>query len=544
MSVDPPSSDQVPSDQSLVAAARAWLAVDPDPETRAEIESLLERQDMPALRDRFGSSLQFGTAGLRGALGGGPNRMNRLVVRRAAAGLARHLGAIDPGCAGRGVVIGHDARRGSADFALDTACVLAAHGIRALLLPPHVPTPVLAWSVVEMDAAAGVMVTASHNPPQDNGYKVYLGDGAQIVPPHDHLIAQQIEMGDLDVALAPSDHSLIERLGDALVDRYAAFAAGVRLSPGVPGVPVTATALHGVGGALLVEVLGRSGLGAPEVVALQQQPDPAFPTVAFPNPEEPGAMDAVIELARERGAVLALANDPDADRLGAAIPLASGAWRRLSGDEIGWLLADHILSRTTGDDRLVVTTLVSSSLLQRMATAHGVRHLETYTGFKWIGHAVLEHPDLRFVFGYEQALGYLVAQRPLDKDGISAAVMLVEAAACALADGETVEQRLASIRARYGDLRTAERSIRMAPADAAARVAVLAADPPGQIGNSRVTGVEHYAEAGLLRLWCGAVRLQVRPSGTEPKVKLYVEVEGDDPTAWLDPLGELVLGTA
>lgn len=541
MSVDPSSTDPTAVDRAVGETARKWLAVDPDPVTRSEIQMLLERNDLPALRDRFGSSLQFGTAGLRGALGAGPNRMNRLVVRRAAAGLGRFLLVGDPQCTGRGVVIGHDARHGSAEFALDTARVLAAQGIRSLLLPPHVPTPVLAWAITELGAAAGVMVTASHNPPQDNGYKVYLGDGAQIIPPNDRLIAEQIDAAGFAISLAAQDHPLIEYLGDDIVHRYAGFAAGVRLHPDVPGVSVVATALHGVGGALLAAVLEQSGLGRPEVVVSQHEPDPLFPTVAFPNPEEPGAMDAVIDLARARGAALALANDPDADRLGAAIPLADGDWRRLSGDEIGWLLADHILGRTSGADRLVVTTLVSSSLLERMARAHGVHHLETFTGFKWIGHAVLDHPGWRFVFGYEQALGYLVAPRPLDKDGISAAVMLVEVAAVARSDGKTIEQRLDSIRERYGDLRTAERSIPMAPVDAARRVAALASQPPERLGGFEVSGVEYHADAGLLRLWCGSARLQVRPSGTEPKVKLYAEVEGTDPSPWLDLLEQLVM---
>lgn len=531
-------------DAALAETAHRWMAADPDPVTRNEVRSLLDRGDVAGLVDRFASSLQFGTAGLRGALGAGPNRMNRLVVRRAAAGLASYLldGATD--ATARGVVIGHDARHGSAEFALDTACVMAAHGIRALLMPPNVPTPVLAWAVGELGTAAGVMVTASHNPPQDNGYKVYLGDGAQIVPPHDRLIAERIDSGGLMVALAPADHALIEHVGAGLVQRYVAFAAGVRLSPGIAAVPVVATALHGVGGSLLVEVLERAGLGRPEVVAAQQIPDPDFPTVAFPNPEEPGVMDAVISLARERGAMVALANDPDADRLGAAIPLPSGEWRRLTGDEIGWLLADHILERTSGDDRLVVTTLVSSSMLGRMAQAHGVHHLETFTGFKWIGRAVLDHPGWRFVFGYEQALGYLVADRPLDKDGISAAVMLVEAAACARASGSTLAERLAGIRARYGDLRTAEGSLRMPPADAAARVVRLAEQPPAAVGDRAVTAVEHDPDARLLRLWCGSARLQVRPSGTEPKVKLYVEVEAADPAPLLAALADLVVGEA
>jgi phosphomannomutase len=519
---------------------RNWMAHDPDPATVAEAQALLDAGDEAALRDRFGARLQFGTAGLRGALGAGPNRMNRLIIRQAAAGLADYLLATDPTARERGVVIGYDARHGSHDFAHDTALVLAARGIRSMMLPPRQPTPLLAWSIRALGAAAGVMVTASHNPPQDNGYKVYLSDGAQIVPPHDVGISRCIDAVGLDVAVGDSGSRLIERVDESIIDRYLDAAVKVRLTPAVPGVTVVATALHGVGGTLLRRAFLRAGFAVPECVGTQQNPNPDFPTVAFPNPEEPGAMDAVMALGAARHAALAIANDPDADRLGAAIPLRAGGWRRLGGDEIGWLLADHILQHTSGDDRLVVTTLVSSSLLARMATAHGVHHRETFTGFKWIGRTVLDNPTLRFVFGYEQALGYLVAQQPLDKDGITAAIMLAEVAACAAADGVTLEDRLDAIRATYGNLVTAERSIRMSPDMAAARVAALTKSPPSEVGGLAVTGVEEYPEAGLLRLWCGSVRLQVRPSGTEPKVKLYAEAEDADPAPYLDALAALL----
>lgn len=522
--------------EALRSRVEAWVAHDPDPVTAQEARALLAADDAAALVDRFGSRLQFGTAGLRGALGAGPNRMNRLIVRQAAAGLADYLVAHDAAARERGVVIGFDARHGSEDFAWDTARVLAARGVRAMMLPARQPTPLLAWCVTTLGASAGVMVTASHNPPQDNGYKVYLGDGAQIVPPADTEISRSIDAVGLDVALLGVDSPLIARLDTTIIDRYLDDAARVRLSPHTPGALVVATALHGVGGELLGRAFERAGFARPEVVAAQQDPDADFPTVAFPNPEEPGAMDAVIQLAADRGAALALANDPDADRLGAAIPTRRGSWRRLSGDEIGWLLAEHILSRTSGSDRLVVTTLVSSSLLARMANAAGVQHCETFTGFKWIARTVLDHPSLRFVFGYEQALGYLVAARPLDKDGITAALMLAEVTACAVSEGETVEDRLDAIRAKYGNLVTAERSIRMAPADAAARVAALVASPPTHLDGLAVASVEEFREAGLVRLWCDGVRLQVRPSGTEPKVKLYGEAEDRDPAPLLDAL--------
>jgi phosphomannomutase len=519
-------------------AARAWLDEDPDPDTRAELTRLLETDPEEVAR-RFAGSLQFGTAGLRGEVGAGPLRMNRAVVRRAAAGLAAWLRDTDPEASRRGVVIGHDARAKSDAFAEDSARVLAAAGIRVHLFPVVVPTPVVAFAITHLGAAGGVMVTASHNPPRDNGYKVYLGTGSQIVSPVDAQIKSCIDaVGSLaDVPLAPADHPLIERLGGDVLDAYLDFVPSVRKVPAVSEVVVAYTPMHGVGGQVLVEAFARAGLPAPVVVEEQFQPDGSFPTVSFPNPEEPGALDLLLALARRCGADVAIANDPDADRLGAAIPRPDGGWRRLGGDEIGWLLADHILRHTEGDDRLVVTTLVSSSLLSRMAARHGVHFAETYTGFKWIAAAVLERPDQRLVLGYEQALGYLVAPRPLDKDGITAAVLFAEIAALARAEGVTLQQRLDAIAAEYGHYRMAERSVRVDPAAAAALLAGLMADPPASLGGAPVERVTEIPEAGLLRFECaGGLRVQVRPSGTEPKVKLYGEGVGVDPAPALDDL--------
>ncbi len=380
-------------------------------------------------------------------------------------------------------------RRKSDLFAHDTARVMAAAGLPAMLLPDPLPTPVLAWSITELDAAAGVMVTASHNPPADNGYKVYLGDGAQIVPPHDAAIADEIALVDAtQVALADPDDALITTLDDGVMAAYLASTAEVRLRPEVRGVPVAYTPMHGVGGETTCTAFELAGFDRPMVVVEQFEPDGTFPTVSFPNPEEPGAMDLLLALADDSGAELAIANDPDADRLGAAIPQADGSWRRLGGDEIGWLLADHILANTTGDDRLVITTLVSSSLLGDMAKSYGVHAKETYTGFKWIARTILDNPDLRFVLGYEQALGYLVAPRPLDKDGISAALMLAEVAAVAAADGTTLQQRLDDIAARFGRHVTIDKSVRMDQAAAAKAVERLQASPPTEIGGARVVG--------------------------------------------------------
>ncbi len=513
----------------LLTTARAWLVAEPDDDLRDELAALIAAaeadDDDGELEARFSGRLQFGTAGLRAAVGAGSMRMNRLVVRQAAAGLADWLVDSVHDARERGVVIAHDARRKSDAFADDTARVLAAQGIRAMVLPGVQPTPVLAWSITGLDAAAGVVVTASHNPPADNGYKVYLETGSQIVSPVDAEIAERIGRHDpLTVRLAPPDDERIERLDDTWTDAYVAAAPAVRLRPEVPGVTVAYTAMHGVGGAVVERVFAGAGMPPPVVVAAQHDPDGTFPTVAFPNPEEPGAMDLLLEAATASGASIALANDPDADRLGVAIPAPDGGWRKLSGDEIGWLLADHILANTSGDDRLVVTTLVSSSLLGRMAEAHGIHSVETFTGFKWIGRVVLDRPDERFVFGYEQALGYLVTDRPLDKDGITAALLMAEVAAVAAADGVTVQDRLDDLAARFGRYVTAERSVPLPPADGRAWVTTLIAEPPAEVGGRPVTSTTSFPEADLLRLMLdGGVRLQLRPSGTEPKVKLYGE---------------------
>ncbi|MGD9998435.1 MAG: phospho-sugar mutase [Ilumatobacteraceae bacterium] len=527
--------------------AEQWLRAEPDADMRAELERLLQG-DAAELARRFTGRLQFGTAGLRGAVGAGPQRMNRLVVRQAAAGLAAHLLSTMPDAAERGVIIGYDARRKSDAFALDTARVFARRGIRAMLFDAVVPTPVLAWNITGINAAAGVMVTASHNPPADNGYKVYLETGAQIVPPADAQIAACIdEVDPTAVELAPDDDPLIEWLDRTLVDAYIEAAPSVRFRPELTGGATAYTALHGVGGSVLLDAFSRAGLAAPHVVTAQQDPDGTFPTVGFPNPEEPGAMDLLIELAAGIDATIALANDPDADRLAAAIPVRSPAtsaadWRRLGGDEIGWLLADHILRHTSGNDRLVVTTLVSSSLLGRMAAHHGVHFDETYTGFKWIAHTVLEHPDERFVFGYEQALGYLVTGRPLDKDGITAAILLAEIAALAAEEGISIQDRLDSIALRFGKHLIADRSVHLEPSIGVAAVARLRESPPTEVGGRSVTAVSWYGEAGLLRLQVGdELRLQVRPSGTEPKVKLYGEGLGVEPGPYLDALASLLV---
>ena len=523
------------------ARARAWLEAEPDSDIRDELQALIDGPETE-LAERFAGRLMFGTAGLRAAVGAGPLRMNRLVVRQAAAGLAQYLLDTDPDARHRGVVIGYDARRKSDVFAADTARVMAGYGIRSMLFDQKVPTPVLAWSITGLDAAAGVVVTASHNPPADNGYKVYLADGAQIVPPHDIGISACIEAVDpTAVPIAEEGHPLVETVGEELIAAYVAAIPAVRRRPELPGVPVAYTPMHGVGGAVVLRAFVAAGLSEPDVVDVQFEPDGTFPTVSFPNPEEPGAMDLLLDVARQVDAHVAIANDPDADRLGAAIPQADGSWRRLGGDEIGWLFADYLLANTSCDDRFVVTTLVSSALLRKMAAAYNVHVTETFTGFKWIARAVLDHPEWDFVMGYEQALGYLVADRPLDKDGISAAVLFAEIAAAAHADGRTLQGWLDDIAARYGDHRLAEASIRMTPAEAADKVRAMRADPPNEIGGRTVLNTEEYPEANLLRFELeGGVRVQIRPSCTEPKVKLYGEGIEIDPAPYLQSLSTLL----
>ena len=511
----------------LLARARAWAAEDPDDQTRQELEALVEAAESdPAgaaasdLAERFSGTLQFGTAGLRGAMGPGPMRMNRVVVLRAAAGLAAYLRA--EGASGA-VVIGYDARHNSEAFARDTAEVITGAGFRALLLPRPLPTPVLAFSIRHLGCVAGVMVTASHNPAGDNGYKVYLGDGTQIVPPVDEQIADAIAaVGALaDVPRGGGG----EPVGEEALTAYLEAVAALPDPHGPRALNVVYTPLHGVGGATLVDVLQRSGFAGPHVVAAQAKPDPDFPTVGFPNPEEPGAMDLALALAGEVDADLVLANDPDADRCAVGVADLHG-WRMLRGDEVGALLADDLLRQ--GREGTYATTIVSSSLLGRMAGRHGRPYVETLTGFKWLGRV----PGL--AFGYEEALGYCVAPDLVrDKDGISAALAVAELAARVKAEGRTLADRLDEIAEEYGVHATEQLSVRVdSPPEIAAALARLLADPPTVLGGLAVAAVEDLSrgsgqlpptEGVRLRLDQDA-RVVVRPSGTEPKVKGYLEV--------------------
>jgi phosphomannomutase len=523
----------------LVAAARAWRDEDPDPATRAEVDGLLgddgRGPDVDALAERFGARLQFGTAGLRGEMGAGPNRMNRAVVIRATAGLAAHLAAT--GHAAEPVIVGFDARHLSDRFARDAAAVLAAAGFPVHLADRPLPTPVVAFGVTHLGCCAGVQVTASHNPPRDNGYKVYLGDGAQIVPPSDAEISAQIDaVGPLaSVPRAADDDPRITPAGDALVDAYVAGALAQVVAPEARELAIVYTPLHGVGRDVLVDVLTGAGFGPPAVVAEQGTPDPDFPTVAFPNPEEPGALDLALAVARGSGADLVIANDPDADRLAVALPVdgPSGGWSPLTGDETGVVLADWLLAHGEGADRLVATTVVSSSMLGRLAAARGVAYAETLTGFKWLARAALDRPDLRFVYGYEEALGSCVGTLVRDKDGITAALAFAELAAHERSAARSVRDRLDDLARELGVHATRQRSVRVEGPDGLARmvaaVDALAASPPAVVAGVAVDEVEDLRlgerlppTEGIVLRGVG-VRLIVRPSGTEPKLKCYAE---------------------
>jgi phosphomannomutase len=507
----------------LRATAEAWIADDPDPVTRAELAAVVAGLPATAgdLADRFATSLRFGTAGLRGPVRAGPAGMNRAVVRAAARGLVQHLDA--EGTAGP-VVIGYDARRGSADFAAETARVCTGAGRRALLLPRRLPTPVLAYAVRQLDAAAGVMVTASHNPPEDNGYKVYLRDGAQLAGPHDAEIEAAIRAVGPLASVPLGDGG--ELLAEDVVRAYTRDVAALADPDSARDLGVAYTALHGVGGDLLTQVFERAGFAAPTSVGQQQDPDADFPTVTFPNPEEPGAMDLVRELAARTGADLAIANDPDADRCAVAVadpalgPASDpAAWRVLTGDETGVLLADHLLSR--GRRGTVATTIVSSSMLRAVAARYDVPYAETLTGFKWIARAA---DDL--VYGYEEALGYAVAPGLVrDKDGISAALLLAELAATLKASGATLLDQLDNLAVEHGLYATAPLTVRVQdPPLIGEAMSRLRAAAPATLLGKPVTLADLAPAADVVVLRGEGVRVVVRPSGTEPKLKAYLEV--------------------
>jgi phosphomannomutase len=509
-----------------------WIAHDPDPVTAAELTEC----DPGELSARFARPLTFGTAGLRGPVRAGPDAMNLAVVLHATWAVAKML--TDRGLAGSAVIVGRDARHGSAAFAAATAEVFAAAGFSPTLLPHPVPTPVVAFAVRHTGAAAGIQITASHNPRMDNGYKVYLDGGIQIISPTDREIEAAMAGAPFADKIARQPVEPTESLTSAdagLVECYIERAAQVRRSSG----PVRAalTALHGVGGAVAVETLRRAGFGDVHTVGTQFAPDPDFPTVTFPNPEEPGATDALLALAADVNADIAIALDPDADRCAVGIPTEAG-WRMLSGDETGWLLGDFILSRTDPDElstSVVASTVVSSRMLAAIAAYRGVHHVETLTGFKWLARADADLPGSMLIYAYEEAIGHCVDPAAVrDKDGISAAVLACDLVASLNRQGRSVLDALDDLARRFGVHVCAAVSRPVPNADeATALMRRLRASPPSRLAGFASTTTDLLQCEGPHRtdalIFAGgdadtSARVVVRPSGTEPKVKCYIEV--------------------
>ena len=513
----------------LARTVAAWTEADPDPATRAAVDRLrhdAEAGDVAAaaeLTDAFTGRLEFGTAGLRGALGAGPNRMNRVVVGQAAAGLARYL--LDHGHRGGRVIIGYDARHNSDVFARDTAEIMAGAGFDARVTAGPLPTPVVAFGIGHFGCVAGIVVTASHNPPQDNGYKVYLGDGSQIVPPADAEIADRIvEVSSRPLAEVPRSESYTV-IDDELETAYRRRIASLVPAEAPRQLTWVYTPLHGVGGAVVDRAVSAAGFEPASVVSAQAEPDPEFPTVAFPNPEEAGAIDLALAQAREIGADVVIANDPDADRCAAAAVI-DGQWRMLRGDELGSLLGDDALRR--GVRGTYACSIVSSSLLSAMAAAYDQPFVYTLTGFKWIGRV----PGL--AFGYEEAIGYCVDPETVpDKDGISALVRVLTLAAQLKAEGRTLSDRLDEIATTYGVHETDQLSVRVEDLGLIHRaMARLRAQPPATLAGGPVTvvdlaeGSEQLPPTDAVLITGAQVKVVVRPSGTEPKLKCYLEARG------------------
>jgi phosphomannomutase len=513
-------------DRALFAEVKAWIEDDPDPLTASTLQTLLDNEDEVALRTYFNGFLQFGTAGLRGPNGPGPSCMNRAVVGRAAAGIAAYMKA-------RGmtrVVIGRDARYGSADYAIESAEIFSGAGMEVFLLPRALPTPVLAYATTALKADVGVMVTASHNPPQDNGYKVYIGPDAdgiayassQIVSPTDGFIAAEIDAITSLKSQPRGDSWTV--VDETLISDYVQRTAALGRKPG--SLKIVYTAMHGVGTETLTKVFKEAGFPDLILVTEQADPDPDFPTVAFPNPEEPGAIDLALATARAHNADLVIANDPDADRCAAAIKDRDGQWRMLRGDELGVIFGEWIAR--TAPKGTFGNSIVSSSILRKISAHYGIEFKEVLTGFKWL--AKIE--DL--AFGYEEAIGYAVDSETVnDKDGISAAIFLAQIASDLAADGKDLNDLLDQVWARHGFHATEQISIRVADMSAISKLlANLRSNPPQEIAGRAVESIDDLAAPtdGLpptdgVRLWLsGGVRIIIRPSGTEAKLKCYIEV--------------------
>jgi phosphomannomutase len=530
----------------IIDAARTWIEGDPDPETRAALGEMIDRGDAAGLELAMGDPLTFGTAGIRGVVGPGPGQMNRAVVIKTTAGLVEQLKA-----SGRGedrVVVGFDARPSSRTFAEDTAGVLAAAGIRVRFFAEVTPTPLVAFAAREMGAGAAVVVTASHNPPADNGYKVYGANAAQIIPPEDSEIAGRImetpparEIPRIPDAF--SGHELVEVIGPEMFEAYLDEVDLARPAPGPSSLSIAYTPMHGVGGRYVEEMFKRAGHSGLHPVAAQFEPDGTFPTVLFPNPEEEGALDLCHDLAERIGADAILANDPDADRLAAAVAVGD-EWRQLTGNELGALLGDYVLREWDTEERaIVISSIVSSPILGQIAGRYQAHHEVTLTGFKWIanaGMALEERGVGRFAFGFEEALGYTVGRTVRDKDGMSAALVFADLITGLAAESKTGLDRLHEIWERTGLWVSAQYSLtRPGPAgqqEILEAVTRLADEPPTEVGGRQVTEMTDYRRDGESRpAWLGpqdlvelhlgsSGRVLVRPSGTEPKLKIYVDL--------------------
>jgi phosphomannomutase len=555
--------DRAVNAPALLERAATWLAHDPDPNTKAELSALLDRaragdaQASADLAERFLGPLEFGTAGLRGLLGAGESRMNRAVVRRTSFGLGKYLLAEDEaGAKKRGVVVGYDGRRLGPEMAEDTACVLAALGIPAKIVAFKCSTPLLAFAVKELGAAAGVMVTASHNPPAYNGYKVYWGNGAQIIPPHDTGIAAQIALAP-EADLVPrmdraegEARGMIGSFGDALERTYLDEVKKLSVrADGDRSIPIAYTPMHGTGNRPTRKALAEAGFTNVTTVPEQAEPDGNFPTVEFPNPEEKGALDLAIALAKKVGAPIIIANDPDVDRLAVCVRDPEGKYVQLSGNQVGALLGHWILTEGAKGDRVVLASLVSSPQLGVIARELGVLYEETLTGFKWITNRAMEierETGARFAFGFEEALGYTVGPLVRDKDGISAAVAIAEMAAVRWAEKKTLLDELGAIARRFGLFVSGQKALTMPGADGIAQIGAimrrLRAEPPREIGGLEVVAVGDYQtqvrtardgttapiklpKSNVLAFHlAGDNRIVARPSGTEPKIKFYFDL--------------------
>ena len=539
------------SDEPSIEAARAWIAQDPDPETRAELEALIAAGNQAELRERMLAPLECGTAGLRGVVGAGLSRMNRAVVIRATRGLADYLLARHPDARALPVVVGYDGRLSSRQFAEDTLGVLVAAGIPVRFFDQPVPTPLVAYAARQLSATAAIVITASHNPPEYNGYKVYAANAAQIVPPVDVEISERIAAVPsakdvpLEAGVLSGSHPRAERVPDSFFDRYLAEVDAVR--PRVERdqqLCIVYTPMHGVGWRYVKETFARAGYPNVHVVEAQAEPDGRFPSVHFPNPEEPGALDLATALATEKKADLILANDPDADRLAVCIPTATGRFRQLTGNQVGLLLGDFLLEHALRAPRaLVGSSIVSSPMLGAIAEHYGARFEQTLTGFKWIWNAALDleaQEGVRFAFGYEEALGYSVGRVVRDKDGVSAALLLADLAAHEQREGRGLGERLERLYRRHGLWVSVQKSITRAGSEGLAEIEramqLVSEKPPERLGNERVSRVTDFRSGAEARpRWLpatslialeleGGARVLVRPSGTEPKLKIYVDL--------------------